>query len=102
MIFSDYQPDSELSRLSRASPTREPVKLSDPLWEVLVRASRSSEASDGAFDVTVGPCIRLWRRARKTHELPDAAALAQAREAVGYQNLRLDPAEHTVSLAPGE
>ena len=41
MIFSDYEPDSELSRLSRASPTREPVKLSDPLWAVLTRAQRS-------------------------------------------------------------
>ena len=64
MIFSDYEPESELSRLSRASPTKEPIKLSDPLWEILVRAQSLSEASDGAFDVTVGPYVRLWRRAR--------------------------------------
>ncbi|HEY1785936.1 MAG TPA: FAD:protein FMN transferase [Pirellulales bacterium] len=98
MIFSDYQPDSELSRLSRASPTREPVKLSDPLWAILVRARALSEASDGAFDVTVGPYVRLWRRARKLPALPDVAALAQAGKAVGYQNLVLDPATHTATL----
>jgi thiamine biosynthesis lipoprotein len=98
MIFSDYQPDSELSRLSRASPTQEPVKLSDPLWAILVRASALSEASDGAFDVTVGPYVRLWRRARKMHTLPDPAALAVAGKGVGYKNLRLDATTHTASL----
>ena len=98
MIFSDYEPDSELSRLSRAAPTAEPVKLSDPLWAILVRAQALSEASDGAFDVTVGPYVRLWRRARKTHTLPDPEALAKARAAVGYKKLKLDPAEHTASL----
>ncbi|HEX4142585.1 MAG TPA: FAD:protein FMN transferase [Pirellulales bacterium] len=98
LIFSDYEPESELSRLSRSSPTSQPVKLSDPLWAILVRANQLSEASDGAFDVTVGPYIRLWRRARKMHVLPDADSLAKARDAVGYRNLRLDPAEHTASL----
>jgi thiamine biosynthesis lipoprotein len=98
MIFSDYEPKSELSRLSRASPTKEPVKLSDPLWDILVRARALSEASDGAFDVTVGPYVRLWRRARKVHELPEPAVLAQAGKAVGYQYLQLDPAQHAASL----
>jgi thiamine biosynthesis lipoprotein len=101
MIFSDYEPESELSRLSRSSPTKEPVKLSDPLWDILVRARALSEASDGAFDVTVGPYIRLWRRARRVHQLPDAESLAKARDAVGYQHLRLDAKEHTAMLDRG-
>jgi thiamine biosynthesis lipoprotein len=98
MIFSDYEPESELSRLSRSSPTKQPIKLSDPLWDVLVNAQALSEASDGAFDVTVGPYVRQWRRARRTHELPNPAALAKAAESVGYRFLHLDPAAHTASL----
>ena len=52
---------------------------------------RSAEASDGAFDVTIGPLTKLWRRARRWKELPEAEALAAARASVGYQFLRLDP-----------
>ena len=64
-ILSDYDPESELSRLSRASPTPEPVRISDDLSNVLRAAQRCSEQSDGAFDVTVGPLTLLWRRARR-------------------------------------
>lgn len=97
-IFSDYDPDSELSRLSRASPTPQPAKLSDPLWSVLSRSQALSAASGGAFDVTVGPYVRLWRRARRTHQLPGESRLAQERGSVGYQHLKLDPAERTAML----
>src|SRR5689334_11105469 len=33
--LSDYDPESELSRLSAASPTAEPVKVSEDMWAVL-------------------------------------------------------------------
>jgi thiamine biosynthesis lipoprotein len=46
----------------------------------------------------VGPCVNLWRRARRQHQLPDPERLAQARQAVGYQHLRLNPKRRTVEL----
>ncbi len=97
-LFSDYEPDSELNRLSRSAPTPEPVKLSDPLWAVLERSQQLAADSDGAFDVTVGPIVRLWRRARRTRELPAPQRLEQARAAVGYRFLKLDPKDHTARL----
>lgn len=63
--LSDYREESELSRLSAAAPTREPVAVSEDLWRVLSRAQEFSKLSDGAFDVTVGPLTRLWRRSRR-------------------------------------
>ncbi|HTU24944.1 MAG TPA: FAD:protein FMN transferase [Pirellulales bacterium] len=101
MIFSDYEPDSELSRLSAASPTKSPVKLSPELFAILSRAQALSAASEGAFDVTVGPYVRLWRKARRAHAMPEREALAKARESVGYKFLVLDPAAHTASLSRG-
>ncbi len=60
--MSDYDPDSELSRLSRTSPAAAGVHVSDDLWRVLDRAWKKSELTGGAFDVTVGPLVKLWRR----------------------------------------
>src|SRR2546430_1642107 len=72
LCLSDYLPDSELSRLSVTAPSAEPVKVSDDLWNVLQHAREISVASDGAFDVTIGPLVSLWRRSRRQIELPSA------------------------------
>jgi thiamine biosynthesis lipoprotein len=96
-MMTDYRSTSELMQLCQKAG-RGPVRVSAPLFSVLARAQEVSRLSDGAFDVTVGPVVKLWRRARKTHELPDPAQLAQARALVGYQNIRLDEKTRTVAL----
>lgn len=102
LLLSDYLDESEVSRLSRASPTKEPVAVSDALWPVLLLSQEYSEASDGAFDITVGPLTTLWRRSRRSKQLPDTATLARAKNSVGYRALKLDQANHTAMLVlPG-
>lgn len=99
-LFSDYDPESELMRLCETSG--KPVKVSRELFEVLTQAVQLSRRTGGAFDVTVGPLVQLWRKARKTGELPSAEALQQARQKVGYQKMKLDPKAQTVELTvPG-
>jgi FAD:protein FMN transferase len=97
-VMSDYQPQSELSRLSATAGSGQAVPLSADLWLVLDRSQRLAEQTDGAFDITVGPYVRLWRRARREKELPSDARLAEARQAVGYRNLRLDDERRTAEL----
>jgi len=100
-ILSDYDAASELSRLS-GRPPGELVPVSPELWAVLARAAEVAEQSGGAFDVTVGPCVRLWRRARRQGELPAPERLAAARAAVGFEKLALDRERRAVALrAPG-
>jgi thiamine biosynthesis lipoprotein len=96
-IMSDYRSTSELMQLCKKAGGG-PVRVSEPLFYVLARAQEVSRLSDGAFDVTVGPVVRLWRRARKAQELPDPDKLVQARALVGYQNIRLDEKARTVEL----
>ena len=97
-ILSDYEDDSELSRLSRTAGSGQAVKVSEELWLVLKRAQKLAEQTDGAFDVTVGPVVSLWRKARREKKLPEAARVAQALQAVGHKKLRLDSRRHTVQL----
>jgi thiamine biosynthesis lipoprotein len=98
-ILSDYDPESELSRLSAQAPTREPVPVSDDLWDVLDRAIAWRAASGGAFDPTVGPLTKLWRQARRSGKLPRPEKLAAARAAVGPDTLRLHPENKACELA---
>ncbi|MEQ8786613.1 MAG: FAD:protein FMN transferase [Pirellulaceae bacterium] len=97
-VMSDYDPQSELSRLSDASPTKRPIPISDDLLRVLHQANAWSEKTDGAFDVTVGPLVRLWRRARRRGELPSRDRLDDALASVGYRHLRLDAQQKTAEM----
>src|SRR5579871_4953370 len=96
-IMSDYRASSELMQLC-AKAGGDPVKVSDDLFTVLEKAVAVSRNSDGAFDVTVGPVVRLWRIARRTQQLPDKDALAKALALVGYQNIKLDAKNRSVQL----
>ncbi len=97
-ILSDYDPDSELSRLSQTAGQGQVVHVSQDLWVMLERSQRLAARTEGAFDVTVGPCVILWRKARRVKLMPKPEALAEARAAVGYKKLQLDPQHHTALL----
>ena len=96
-IMSDYRPTSELMRLCQKAGGG-PVPVSEDLLVVLSQAQEVSRRSEGAFDVTIGPVVKLWRRARKSFQMPDPQDLAQARALVGYQKVNLDPKARTVEL----
>ncbi len=97
-IMSDYRPKSELMRFC-AQPKGTAVKISDDLFRVFERSQTISRRSGGAFDITVGPVVQLWRRARKEGKLPDPALIVAARKLVGDQKLTLDAKTHTAMLA---
>ncbi len=94
--LSDYAPQSELSRLSRASEGSVPtpwLALSADLYAVLTRAREISQATDGALDVTCGHATRLWRRALRERELPGAEELESARASIDWRALEVRHAE---------
>jgi thiamine biosynthesis lipoprotein len=95
--LSDYKPDSELNRICH-SAAGHPVKASPDLFRVLAASLALSEESGGAFDVTLGPVIRLWRQARIDHRLPSPEALREAAGRAGYRKLHLDSAAGTILL----
>lgn len=100
-LMSNYRDDSELARINRMAG-REAVTVSDPMLSILQAAQRVSLASGGAFDVTVGPLVRLWGFHDKQPHLPTPAELAGVRPLVGYQNVVIDEDRHTVRFVrPG-
>ena len=93
-ILSDYKPDSELNRLGPGGP----IRVSADLFRVLAASQKLAEETDGAFDVTLGPVIRLWREARRSGQIPEEAAIHEALSRCGYRKLHLDAKTQSVSL----
>lgn len=96
-VMTDYDSESELMRLCRA-PVGVPHGVSADLFAVLKQSQQSTRITGGAFDVTVGPLVQLWRRARRQRELPEAAAIEEAKSRVGWDKVRLDSGSRTVTL----
>ena len=97
-VLSDYDPDSELMQLCRSSGPGKPVKVSHDLERVIAQSLQLSRQTGGAFDVTIGPVVRLWRIARRKKQMPATTALADALGRVGYRHVRLDKQRHTIEL----
>ena len=67
-IMSDYLSTSELMKLC-AKAGGAAVKVSADLFTVVARAQKVSAASEGTFDITVGPVVRLWRLVRSWNRI---------------------------------
>ena len=97
-VLSDYDAESELSRLSAAAPLVEAVPVSADLWQVLVAAEAFRERTGGAFDIAVGPLTALWRQSRRSGKLPRDDKLQAARAAVGAGTIALVTDRQAVRL----
>jgi thiamine biosynthesis lipoprotein len=95
-IMSDYRPRSEVRMLSEHPGDWQSV--SPDLFLVLARAEEVSRNTGGAFDVTLGPLVQLWRATRYSKQLPDADALSRARSRSGAPLLEVDTLRGMVRL----
>ena len=96
-IFSSYRKDSEISRLTR-SEAYEPVLVSKELFEVVDFAHNLSRETNGAFDITLGPYIALWKETQATKKLPNMVKFESATHKVGWQLMEVDKANQSITL----
>lgn len=87
-LMSTYLLDSELARLNAADAGKM-ISLSPQTLEVLRAARELADQTRGAFDATCRPVIELWKRAGRQNRLPEAEALAEARQASTWDQIEL-------------
>jgi len=97
-MLSNYKPESELSQVNRYAEER-PVEVSPELFRLLSACVEYSRESEGAFDITVGPLMKVWGFYKGTGRLPHRAEVRGALDRVGYRNILLKPATWTVKFA---
>jgi thiamine biosynthesis lipoprotein len=100
-LMSDYKSDSEISRVNREAGEKA-VRLSEATYEVLQRSVEFSKMTGGAFDITVGPLVALFREAKENKVAPSEEQIAKARSKVGFEKLRLDSENKTVQFSDND
>jgi len=97
-MLSNYKPDSEWSQVNRVASDH-PVRVTAELFQLLAACVEYSKESQGAFDISVGPLMKVWGFYKGTGHLPHRAEVWGAMNLVGYQNIILDSAHQTVRFA---
>ena len=87
-VMSNFKPESDLSRMNRDAHFHA-VRIPADLYKVIETSLAYSRLSDGAFDVSVGSVVDLWKAALAGGATPTAAQLAQARSCVGFEKIQL-------------
>ena len=95
--LSAYRPSSDVSWIN-ARASRAPVKIEPGLFALLERCRALSRATEGAFDISVGPLMRAWGFVDGAGAVPSDAVRQDAESSVGWRHLHLDPAASTVQF----
>jgi thiamine biosynthesis lipoprotein len=96
-LLSNYKPESEWSEVNRNAASR-PVKVSPELFGLIQACLEYSRQSEGAFDITVGPLMKVWGFYKGSGHLPHRPEVAAALTKVGYRHIHLDPVARTVQF----
>ena len=99
-VLAKQREDSDIGRLNSAPDGK--AKVGPEAFAVIERALDYGKICLGAFDVTVEPLLKLWKRAETENSLPPPAALKRALAMTGYDHITLSPGSLEVKFGrPG-
>lgn len=100
-MISSWRETSETSEINRKAGVAS-VEVSPDLFNLIRRSIRVSRLTGGAFDITFDTVGRLWDFKTRSASPPSKSAINEALGSIGYQQIVLDEARHTVFLSkPG-
>lgn len=96
-LISSWDPASQTSEINRNAGIK-PVVVDPELYNLISRALKISEITDGAFDISYASMDKIWKFDGSMRSMPSEEAIRNSVSKVGYQNIILDPEDHSVFL----
>jgi thiamine biosynthesis lipoprotein len=96
-VFSDYSSSSEVGLLA-SMPVVKDQKVSDELFEMILRSKQAWIRSGKTFDITIGALTQLWRNAKKENRFPSAEEIKTTKDLTGFKNLVINERSKTISF----
>src|ERR1051326_3524368 len=96
-LLSNYKPSSEWSQVNQNAAAR-PVRVSPELFQLLADCVQYSRESEGAFDISVGPLMKVWGFYKGSGHLPHKPEIQAALTRTGYGHIQLDRVAQTVKF----
>ena len=96
-LISSWKPTSETSNINKNAGVS-PVKVSKELFNLIQRALKISNLTDGAFDISYASMDKLWKYDGSMTQMPSKEAIKKSVAKVGYKDIVVDPQNSTVFL----
>jgi thiamine biosynthesis lipoprotein len=96
-LLSNYKTSSEWSEINRFAAER-PVAVSEESYRLLSACLEYSRRSEGSFDITVGPLMKVWGFYKGSGRLPHRAEIRAVLGSVGSSHIELAPGARTVKF----
>lgn len=95
--MSAFKPSSEISNLNQNSG-KKTVRISEETLNLLETAIKISQLSEGAFDITIGPLVRLWGIGKHKDFIPIQDDIVDCSRLINYQDIVIDKKNGTAYL----
>ena len=96
-LLSRTDPESIVSQLNAAEGTS--ITVGEEVCSLMKAAEAYSQATDGAFDITIAPVVSAWGFTTDSYQVPDQAELAELLKLVGAEHMTITG--DTATLTPG-
>lgn len=98
-LLDYYSPESEITAINKAAG-KFPVRVSKETLDIIKKSVYIAEVTDGAFNPTIGPVMKLWgfSRQRQGHSLPSRKEIDRALRLIDYRKIRIDEARSEILL----
>lgn len=88
---------SDISKINQAAG-KEYVKVKPEVIKMLKTSVKYSELSNGAFDITIGPLIKLWGIGTDNERIPTDEEIKSKLPLIGYNNISINEEDNSVKL----
>lgn len=93
--LSAYRTDSEIFGINHHAASQA-LKVEPQLFHLLRHCAAFTQATDGAFDIAIGPLMQVWRASREAGTIPAPENIEAARQLTGINNVELDADAFTI------
>ena len=99
--LSHYNPESDITRMNHHA-AESWVRLEPRIYQLLKRCVKISEQTEGAFDISASPLIKLWGFHEGSFRIPDLNEIDDTKERVGSEKILFDDDDNLIHFpVPG-
>lgn len=96
-LISDWIPTSQISSVNQNAGIK-PVEVDKEVFDLVKRATKISEITSGAFDISYASMDKIWKFDGSMNQMPTEEAIKKSISKIGYKNIILNPKELTIFL----
>lgn len=96
-LISSWDKNSQTSNINRQAGIQ-PVKVNKELFDLIVRAKKISQLTDGAFDISFASMDRIWKFDGSMQSMPDKSVVKNAADKINWEDIIVNAKEQTIFL----